>query len=95
MSEEVTDIGWFTERAREFEQMDRDQLLHEARRWAFDYQQAKVAEIRSAAGEKALERDARQRLARVQGVLDPRRATVRTKDLQMALNPEMYSSPLT
>lgn len=86
---QVTDDGWFTERAGEFELMDRDQLLAEARKWAFNYQQARLGQIRAKAGSEALERDARQRLARVQRLLDVRRPAVRTKDLQMALNPEM------
>lgn len=86
----ITDDGWFTERAGEFELMDRDQLLNEARKWAFGYRQAKLQGIRIEAGTKAMEQDARTRLARVQGLLDPRRPTVRTKDLQMALSPEMY-----
>ncbi len=87
----VTDGGWFTERAGEFELMDREQLLGEARKWAFDYQQAALGGIRARAGTEAMERDARGRLARVQGLLDPRQPGVRTKDLQMALNPEMYA----
>ncbi|HZR50156.1 MAG TPA: hypothetical protein VFB06_11610 [Streptosporangiaceae bacterium] len=88
---DITDAGWFTERAGEFELMDRDQLLGEARKWAFNCQQAELGQSRAKAGAEALDRDARQRLARVAGLLDPRRPTVRTKDLQAALNPEMYA----
>lgn len=87
----VTDDGWFTERAGEFEFMNRDQLLDQARRWAWEYRVALMSHVRSEAGAKAMARDATTRLARVQGLLDARRPTVRTRDLQMALNPEMYA----
>ena len=80
----ITDDGWFTEQAQEFEVMDRDQLLFAARLWAFNAQQATLAAARDKAGTDAIVQDANQALARVTRLLTSK-ATVRTDDLRIAL----------
>ncbi len=82
----ITDDGWFTERAREFERMDREQLLFEARTWAFNAQRYKLREIAALRGSAHWIADLQLRLGRVRGLLDRTRKTVRMDDLQVALD---------
>jgi hypothetical protein len=83
---QVTDDGWFTERAGEFELMDRDQLLHEARRWAFDYQQVVLGAMRATAGTAALARDISRRLAKAKYLARSGGKTCRSDDLKVVLD---------
>lgn len=81
----VTDDGWFTERAGEFELMDREQLLDEARKWAFDYQQAALGAMRFKAGTAALTHDIERRLAKAKYLARSGGKTIRADDLKAVL----------
>jgi len=81
---DITDDDWFTEQAREFEAMNRDQLLFSARGWAFNAQQYAIRAAQDKAGTDAVYRDAHRRLGRVARLIG-KKATVRTDDLRIAL----------
>lgn len=83
---EITDDGWFTERAREFEAMDREQLLAEARRWAWTAQQHAVSDAGFRAGTLALTKDIEHRLAKAKYLARPGRKTIRADDLKVILD---------
>ncbi len=83
---EITDDGWFTERAREFEAMDREQLLAEARRWAWNAHQAAIGEAQYKAGVRATVKDIERRLARAKYLARSGRKTIRADDLKVILD---------
>ncbi len=77
--------GDFTAIARTFETMNRDELLHEARRWAFNAVQLGQKLQSTDAGTEALMRSLRQQAGRVWALVDHKRKTVRMADLYAAL----------
>ena len=83
---QITDDGWFTERAREFEAMDREQLLAEARRWAWNAQQATISDAQYRAGTRAITRDIERRLAKAKYLARSGRKTIRADDLKVILD---------
>ena len=90
----ITDDDWFTVKAREFEAMDREQLLNEARTWAFNAQEYKRREIAALRGSDHLIADLRSCLGRVGKLLDRTRKTLRMDDLRIALREcEMCNRP--